>query len=555
MVTTIKSDDRIPTDCHFKVKAGPGAGKTYWLIGHINNILAHSDRLGKCGKIACITYTNAGVDTIVGRLGFTAKSVEVCTIHSFFYNHIVKPYLWLISDKEGFNIDLLKGEDDRFDLSYTTLESIKKETNQKYANNECLMNAIKNARWRIDKKSSIVCKPEHAWKAKAGGPYLSDRTYMSYKNRAWGKGLMHYDDVIYFAYRLFEEVPFVQEVVARKFPFLLIDEFQDSHPIQVGLIKKIASHGSMVGVIGDPAQSIYKFLGADVAQFNDFSLPNMQEYSISGNRRSTKAIVNFLNSIRKDLKQSPCRGDVGELPMLLIGTHIDNYRRVQEIVKTSVYALSYDNLSANSLKVKMKANKQDKNLIDNIVDSNEERKLIIVTFIKALEHAKTCNFKKVFDLMRGLDIPVKETVVIIQNLLSFYDNIRKMSLYEFFEYVNNAFAIGLTSMKKGNILSFYTGHLYSQVAMSVNHEDDDGEQRTIHKAKGDEFDNVMVCLSEEKDIDFFLQPNLEDKESHRVYYVGASRAREKLFFSIPSLGKEIREEIGTLGIIIKDSSI
>lgn len=133
MVTEINSEDRIPVDCHFKVTAGPGAGKTHWLINHIKNVLAHSDRLGKCGKIACITYTNVGVDTIVRRLGLTTKGVEVCTIHSFFYNNIVKPYLWLIADDEGFNLDLLKGEDDRFDLSYSTLEAIKKESNQRYA--------------------------------------------------------------------------------------------------------------------------------------------------------------------------------------------------------------------------------------------------------------------------------------------------------------------------------------------------------------------------------------------------------------------------------------
>ena len=68
-------------------------------------------------------------------------------------------------------------------------------------------------------------------------------------------------------------------------------------------------------------------------------------------------------------------------------------------------------------------------------------------------------------------------------------------------------------------------------------------QRTIHKAKGDEFDNVKVCLGDEKVLDFFLQPDLLNKESHRVYYVAASRAKERLFFSIPSLSdknKKIR---------------
>lgn len=551
MAITISSEDWIPVDCHFKVTAGPGAGKTHWLINHVKNVLAHSDRLGKCGKIACITYTNVGVDTIVRRLGLTTKEVEVCTIHSFFYNHIVKPYLRFIADDEGFNLDLLKGEDDRFDLSYPTLEAIKKQTKQQYAKDDFLKIAIRMARWRIDEHGCIVCKPEYAMKANTGRTFLSSKTYLAYKRQAWAMGLMHYDDVIYFAYRLFEKIPFIQEVVARKFPFLLIDEFQDSHPIQVELIKKLSECGSIIGVIGDPAQSIYQFLGADVTQFNTFTLPNLQEYVISGNRRSTIKIVDFLNSIWRDLQQVSYRTIQGEVPVVIVGSHIDNYQKVQEIVGTDVYALSYDNLNANSLKKMMNANVQDKNLIDNIVDSNEGRKTAIAIYIKALEHAKAGNFKKSFDLMGRLDVDIKEAVVQIQSLLSSYDVVRNMTLYSFYEYLNNTFGMGLTALREGKALSFYKSHQYTQLAMSVNHEDDDGIQRTIHKAKGDEFDNVMVCLGDEKAIDFFLHPDLLNNESHRVYYVAASRAKERLFFSIPSLSNENRKELEKIGLEIK----
>ena len=551
MAITISSEDRIPVDCHFKVTAGPGAGKTHWLINHIKNVLAHSDRLGKCGKIACITYTNVGVDTIVRRLGLTTKDVEVCTIHSFFYNNIVKPYLWLIADDEGFNLDLLKGEDDRFDFSYPTLEAIKKESNQRYATDALLKLAIRNARWRIDEHGEIVCKPKHAMKANARRILLSSKTYLAYKKQAWAKGLMHYDDVIYFAYRLLERIPFIQDVVARRFPFLFIDEFQDSHPIQVELIKKLSERGSTIGVIGDPAQSIYQFLGADVTQFNSFTLPHLQEYVISGNRRSTIKIVEFLNSIRGDLQQVPHKTVQGEVPVLLVGSHIDNYQKVQEIVGTDVYALSYDNLNANSLKKMMNAKVQDKHLIDNIVDSNEGRKTVVATYIKALEHAKAKKFKKAFDLLARLDVDIKDAVVIIQSLLSSYEDISKKSLHEFYNYLNNTFGLCMVKLKKGKAQTFYNSHQYSQLAMCVNHEDDDGIQRTIHKAKGDEFDNVMVCLGDEKALDFFLQPDLLNNESHRVYYVAASRAKERLFFSIPSLSDKNRKELEKIGLEIK----
>ena len=89
--TQITSDSLIPIEQHFRVSAGPGAGKTHWLINHIKNVLHTSSRLQNTRKIACITYTNVAVETILKRLGNASNRVEVSTIHSFLYKHIVKP--------------------------------------------------------------------------------------------------------------------------------------------------------------------------------------------------------------------------------------------------------------------------------------------------------------------------------------------------------------------------------------------------------------------------------------------------------------------------------
>lgn len=61
----------------------------------------------------------------------------------------------------------------------------------------------------------------------------------------------------------------------------------------------------------------------------------------------------------------------------------------------------------------------------------------------------------------------------------------------------------------------------------------------------------MVCLGDEKALDFFLQPDLLNNESHRVYYVAASRAKERLFFSIPYLSEKNRKGLEKIGLKIK----
>ena len=95
---TIISTDKIPIEEGFKVEAGPGAGKTDFLVNHIKNVIQNSDRLSCTRKVACITYTNTGVETILQRLGKSVSGkVEVSTIHSFLYRNVVKPYATFIS--------------------------------------------------------------------------------------------------------------------------------------------------------------------------------------------------------------------------------------------------------------------------------------------------------------------------------------------------------------------------------------------------------------------------------------------------------------------------
>jgi len=105
----IKSDYCIPIEDienNFKVQAGPGAGKTYWLVNHIKNVLKNSKRLQKTRKIACITYTNISVNTINERLGNYSEQVEVSTIHSFLYSNVFKPYIRFIADR--YELDFSK---------------------------------------------------------------------------------------------------------------------------------------------------------------------------------------------------------------------------------------------------------------------------------------------------------------------------------------------------------------------------------------------------------------------------------------------------------------
>lgn len=90
------------------------------------------------------------------------------------------------------------------------------------------------------------------------------------------------------------------------------------------------------------------------------------------------------------------------------------------------------------------------------------------------------------------------------------------------------------------------------MAVCVNIVEDNSLHRTIHKSKGDEFDNVILILDEEKDLNFLFAPDLDRKEEHRVFYVAMSRAKHNLFISTPSLSSSNRNKLALMPLKIFD---
>lgn len=123
------SNERIDISNHFKIVAGPGAGKTTFLINHINHIIEKSDKISDIRKIACITYTNVGVETIVLRLDNSIDYVEVTTIHSFLYLNIVKPYLWVLEGDYEFDFVNIDGHDEIVP-TFSIINEFKQRTSQ-----------------------------------------------------------------------------------------------------------------------------------------------------------------------------------------------------------------------------------------------------------------------------------------------------------------------------------------------------------------------------------------------------------------------------------------
>ncbi|PEI84379.1 hypothetical protein CN679_26075 [Bacillus pseudomycoides] len=555
----ISSEDTIDIEHHFKVSAGPGAGKTHWLVNHIKSTLKNSERLEKTRKIACITYTNVAVETILNRLGTQSiNQVEVSTIHSFLYSHVVKPYLFHIAEVFGIDFQKIKGHDNiepKYNKVQSWLEnhSMIEELKPPYTikqllmlqdNKKALFNWLSSIKYSFNSDLTLDLRGEDSKAQQLRNIIRTlEMDLLSYKKLHWQDGKIDHDDVLYFSYELIKRYPFILKVLSAKFPYFFIDEFQDTNPIQAKIVSLLAKEETIVGVIGDPAQSIYSFQGASIEDYLKFKIDNLSEYTITENRRSSNQIIDLLNEIRTDIAQTKFRNIDHDKPILFIGNSTEAYNKIQEIYGDDIFiqTLSRDNPTANSMKFAVDNSNLNTKLLVKLdsIDSNKIRYGIIKTSMESLEFAKQGDYKNAIKIMStnfhgySEKEQINNSVLILQKLIQNYETFFEKSLMEFYKLVRED--IKMSSFRKSPIQDFYNQYSYKEVALCINYKEDISQHRTIHKSKGDEFQNVLLIPNK---IEFLINPNLNEDEEHRIYYVGISRAKDRLFVVIPKLSKK-----------------
>jgi DNA helicase-2/ATP-dependent DNA helicase PcrA len=564
--TIIDSDTTIANfETHIKVSAGPGAGKTTWLINHIKTVLNNSERLKVTRKIACITYTNAAVETITKRLAYATHQVEVTTIHSFLYTHVLKPYIHFIASEYEVGVLLIKGHDDKILTGYQFLKDWKARTGQaRIRDDNAVAIAFSKLRWTFN--SSGQLDPTTSYPMKADGYFIKTKSYMDYKKMAWSKGVIHHDDVLFLSYQLLLKFPFILDILRAKFPYFFIDEFQDINPIQLKILHLIIQKETVACVIGDNAQSIYGFMGATPNQFKDFSVLGMDSYVINDNRRSTDSIINLLNKIRPDLIQKGIRAVPGKPPVILIGDKLAALQKVKdETGSNDICTLTRDNLLTNSIR-KGVTKSVGSDLIDELykTDKDSNRKRTIIRCIKAIEYAKQGYFKdamKETSKMADFKDEVKNRkkgLETLKHLLDNQDRFINGSLIDLYNFVNDATLATMAKLATGKpTRTFYEINSYLDLSLAVKTLNEALPFRTIHKSKGDEFDTVLLVLpsddhgvfNESEELSFILKPNLDDEEQ-RIKYVAVSRAMNNLYINAPTLSTASTATLRAIGIEI-----
>ena len=565
---------------HFKVFAGPGAGKTYWLINNIRNILKNSKKLSSTSKIACITYTNVAVEEIQTRLDMTGDQVEVSTIHSFLYNCLVKPYAYLLKYEDGeylVNIEQLDGHDDHLPsvgriLGNKQMSALIKKNK---IDNEELHDVLSALEWHLD-GDKLILQPRNEWQRKKFKKLITTGFFIAYKAMFWNDGIIHHEDVLFLSYEILKNFPLLRGFIATKYPYILIDEFQDTHPIQTNIIKWISEAGAIIGVIGDPAQSIFQFQGASRTDFLEFQLPEQKNYAIKYNRRSTRNIVNILNHIRgtDEVVQECYREIDGSEICIIPDRSIDGIiekfylekarleltgdscivsRRNDTVVKLKNYV---ENCNLSIWSDFSKADSKRQRFIEIILSAQEYAnnsmyETAVKEIMKAFKSDKNGALKDPFTACSlDIDILFKRSMAV--SLLVYLTNnrgvnIEKTVLTFYNDLISffNGIGVTLKGVSNGGFKTFAQKTNVNELLLGLSlGEEKHSTIRTIHKSKGAEFQSVLVYLEDNKDVQHLLNPDVKSPEDDcRLYYVALSRAKDFLCIATDQLSQEIIDNL------------
>ena len=274
--------------------AGAGSGKTRTLTYRI----AHLMELGVDPfRILALTFTNKAAremrDRITKLVGTEAKNLWMGTFHSVFAR-VLRAEASRLGYTSSFTI---------YDTDDTkaAIKHVVKALNldPKIYKPATVLSRISMAKSNLLSPKDYMENPEvYQTDIDARRPAIG-QIYSAYDQRLRNSNAMDFDDLLFNMNILLRDFPDVLLKYQNRFQYIMVDEYQDTNYAQYLIVKKLAARHQNICVVGDDAQSIYAFRGANIQNILNFrrDYPEMHLFKLEQNYRSTKTIVQAANSI------------------------------------------------------------------------------------------------------------------------------------------------------------------------------------------------------------------------------------------------------------------
>lgn len=293
-LNSVQQEAVLSTEGPNMILAGAGSGKTRVLTFRVAYLLSKGiDSF----NILSLTFTNKAAKEMRERIekiiGVEARNLWMGTFHSIFAkilrNEHIKinyPYNFTIYDTlDAKNLikSIIKelGLDDKIykpGMVYNRISAAKN-------------NLISSKAYLND--GAIIAEDK-----KMGKPEIG-KIFNTYNLRCLNSGAMDFDDLLFKTYTLFLKFPEVLYKYQELYKYILVDEYQDTNYAQYTIVKMLAQRHKNICVVGDDAQSIYSFRGANIENILNFQkdYSNTQSFKLEQNYRSSKNIVAAANAV------------------------------------------------------------------------------------------------------------------------------------------------------------------------------------------------------------------------------------------------------------------
>ncbi|MGB5818041.1 MAG: UvrD-helicase domain-containing protein [Saonia sp.] len=277
------------------VIAGAGSGKTRVLTYRIAHLMAQGV---DAFNILALTFTNKAAREMKKRIADIVGSSEAKNLWMGTFHSVFAKLLRFDGDKLGYpsNFTIYDTQD-----SQRLIASIIKEMGldkdiYKYKQIQNRISSYKNS--LITVKAYFNNPDLVEADAMAKRPRTGD-IYQNYVDRCFKAGAMDFDDLLLRTNELLSRFPEVLMKYQDRFRYILVDEYQDTNHSQYLIVKALSDRYQNICVVGDDAQSIYSFRGANISNILNFQkdYDDVALYRLEQNYRSTKNIVNAANSI------------------------------------------------------------------------------------------------------------------------------------------------------------------------------------------------------------------------------------------------------------------
>lgn len=419
------------TEGPLMVIAGAGSGKTRVLTYRIAHMLSEGKNPY---QILALTFTNKAATEMRERIfelvgEASAKAVMMGTFHSVFYK-----ILRVEGEKLGYTRNLTVYDTDD---SKNLIKSIIKEMNldpKVYAAGHVL-NRISGAKSNLLSHQDYLNNPEiQAADIESGKPHIGE-IFVRYNTRLRNSDAMDFDDLLYYMNVLLRDFPEMLHKYQNRYQYILVDEYQDTNFAQYLIIKKLSSSHHNICIVGDDAQSIYSFRGANIQNILNFKrdYPEATIIKLEQNYRSSQNIVNAANAVikcNKDqlYKEVWTENDEGN-KINIFQTNSDSEEA--QLVANTIFEYKQNfHVNNNQFAILYRTNAQSRSLEEALIKRNipyiiygglsfykrKEIKDVLAYYRLSINHFDEESLRRIINYpQRGIGLTTMEKVIVCAN--------------------------------------------------------------------------------------------------------------------------------------------